>query len=96
MKPLQGHLTSLEQIYFKCLYFYHWNLLRPPPGKACPNEAIQITLFPLLVLHLLQCFPLKEKLFGSEHHHQTLWDEPILAHFFSTAKINLTSRTSTT
>lgn len=96
MKPSQGHLTSLEEIYCKYLYYYYWYLLRPPLGKASPNEAIQITLFLLSVLRLLQCFPLKEKLFGSGHHHQTLWDKPMLAQFFSTAKINLTSRTSRT
>lgn len=87
MKPLQGHLTFLELIYSKCLYFYQWNILWPQPGKASPNEDIQIILFPLLVLHLFQCFPLKEKLFGSGHHHQTLWNKPILAHFLVQSKL---------
>lgn len=77
MNLLQGHLTCPDEIYSEYLHFSHWNLLQPIPGKASPNEAVQITLFSMLDLPLMQCFPLKEKLFGPGHNHEALWDKPM-------------------
>lgn len=42
------------------------------PKQGCTNQP----LFYVSPSHLMQCFPLKEKLFGLGHNHEALWDKP--------------------